>query len=528
MVTEAEELAAQAKANVSNPDHPHYDPTYNPNDPATQSAMANGLMPGQEAAATSTTNNPATPEIPPTAPTVVPSNGDYKTLGQALKAGVDDITNHTEDRKPVASNSQVAAIRPTATSGSGNSIDNTYIKDRKALNDQEKGINTEANKRTTDDLYQLSAAHDIYNDSIRKADLQRKLDDHQDAYDRGKTQRMMEARDADRDAKAQDLFNTKIDPQHWYKEKGTAGSIVAALSIAAGAFAAAMPHTGSHVNQAEGIINNAIDRDVDAQKSNLDKKWKLLNWQGTQDEKKAVQAMWMDQQNRDARRDANNAVKQQAAQMLQGTTDQVAINGLKTVIDNRDKDNIKLTEQSSDLAYSIHKKEQAQAAAAQASNPYSATNLTKGYAAYTTKANEANLAHPDKPVAIMSRDQWLNTQTGGGVSAPSGSGSRQQLDVVNGLKGIKELYQHPIDVNTPEGRGKLKAYAMQIKLGLPFLQSGSRRLMETELQLTEDMLGSHDLIKGDFLGERTASIDTILKSLDGTTPDSDPGVTEDK
>jgi hypothetical protein len=95
-------------------------------------------------------------------------------------------------------------------------------------------------------------------------------------------------RDAASQKKAELIRAMKIDPTHWYKEKGTAGSILAAISIGLGAFGAAMPHTANHENYALDIITKAIDRDVDAQKEDIANKRDDVKTEMSQNDKKYV------------------------------------------------------------------------------------------------------------------------------------------------------------------------------------------------------------------------------------------------
>lgn len=69
------------------------------------------------------------------------------------------------------------------------------------------------------------------------------------------------------------MQSQQIDPQRFFKERGTWSQLSAALSIAAGAYASAL--TGGP-NAALSIVNQAIDRDIDAQKSELQKKKDLV------------------------------------------------------------------------------------------------------------------------------------------------------------------------------------------------------------------------------------------------------------
>jgi hypothetical protein len=71
----------------------------------------------------------------------------------------------------------------------------------------------------------------------------------------------------DRNAKHRAMH---VDPGKWYKDRGTAGSVLAALASAAGAFGANMPHSGGK-NYAQEILDKSQQRELDAQKENIDK-----------------------------------------------------------------------------------------------------------------------------------------------------------------------------------------------------------------------------------------------------------------
>jgi hypothetical protein len=67
-----------------------------------------------------------------------------------------------------------------------------------------------------------------------------------------------------------ELKTAKIDPHHFWADKGTGSKIMAAVAIGLGAIGGAM--TGKGDNPALEIINKAIDRDIDAQRANLSQK----------------------------------------------------------------------------------------------------------------------------------------------------------------------------------------------------------------------------------------------------------------
>ncbi len=71
-----------------------------------------------------------------------------------------------------------------------------------------------------------------------------------------------------------DIATSKIDPQAFWQNKGTGQKIAATLGIILGGIGQAF---GGGENQALKLINDAIEKDIDAQKANLGKKQGLLS-----------------------------------------------------------------------------------------------------------------------------------------------------------------------------------------------------------------------------------------------------------
>ena len=69
------------------------------------------------------------------------------------------------------------------------------------------------------------------------------------------------------------IANGKIDPNHYWAEKGTGGRISASIGLLLSGLGAGLGHTE---NMAMKVIQSNIDRDISAQKDNLDTKKSLL------------------------------------------------------------------------------------------------------------------------------------------------------------------------------------------------------------------------------------------------------------
>lgn len=105
---------------------------------------------------------------------------------------------------------------------------------------------------------------------IQKADAARLAD-----IDKQRAARRLEADKADAAIRTdiEEFKNTKIDPNHMWATASTGRKIAGAISLFIGGFLE--PVTGK--NSALTIINQAIDRDIDAQKSALQARGEALN-----------------------------------------------------------------------------------------------------------------------------------------------------------------------------------------------------------------------------------------------------------
>ena len=99
----------------------------------------------------------------------------------------------------------------------------------------------------------LSAQQDMQANAARRADLMAQTKQSQ----------------AKIQSKLDELEAQGVDPNHYWREQSTGSKIAAGILVGFGGFAQGMnAHLGGH-NAALDIINGAIERDVDAQKTNL-------------------------------------------------------------------------------------------------------------------------------------------------------------------------------------------------------------------------------------------------------------------
>lgn len=132
------------------------------------------------------------------------------------------------------------------------------------------GILDDADKASSDRVLGQQLAHQSFIDDQTRIAAERKAIED-------KAQSSADMRDKEIRAQIKDLQAKGIDPERMWNNAGTGTKILAALSMAGGAFGSAVPHTGGKGrNYAMELINGAIDKDIAAQKVNYDKKWDAL------------------------------------------------------------------------------------------------------------------------------------------------------------------------------------------------------------------------------------------------------------
>ena len=132
---------------------------------------------------------------------------------------------------------------------------------------------------------------------------------------------------ADRDEIRKSIMNSTVDPNHYWAERGTGGRIMASIGLALAGIGGGLMKTGG--NAALDVIQKNIDRDINAQKVNLETKQSLLrdNYERTGDLRLAhneTQLFYLNQTKAQVEKLASTAKGKQAlsnAQYLGATLD---------------------------------------------------------------------------------------------------------------------------------------------------------------------------------------------------------------
>lgn len=118
---------------------------------------------------------------------------------------------------------------------------------------------------------QQTMTADLYNQAAQKISQQ------EDEWDqlRAEYARNQDIRMAELDNLTTEIQNTRIDPSNYWRNQGALGAALSVIGLALGAYVQGRS-MGQVPNLALGELNKAIDRDIDAQKANLDIKGKAL------------------------------------------------------------------------------------------------------------------------------------------------------------------------------------------------------------------------------------------------------------
>lgn len=178
-----------------------------------------------------------------------------------VSLGLQDMANLGKEVRPKVSKADLVPppVTPSASGYTGSTM-NSIKGIEHGFQETAKGIAGEyaaAGRAEVEKAKQLGVLNDELAKQKAKADLrevdrQRSIDEMRQKYD------VVAA-----DVKA----NSQIDPNRYWASKSTGAKIGAAISIALGAIGAGLQGRGD--NAALGIIKDAIDKDIDAQKANI-------------------------------------------------------------------------------------------------------------------------------------------------------------------------------------------------------------------------------------------------------------------
>lgn len=383
----------------------------------------------------------------------------------------------------------------------------TYDKEQEALRDQQHIL--ESGRLQADKLAQGAQLEDFMSGVDFRQEQQRIRDE-------------ANQRDAQHDEKARLLRQQKVDPNHWFKERGTAGSILAAIAMGAGAFGAAMPHSGNHQNFAMDIINRSIDRDVDAQKDSIEQGWKDLQFEGDQNQKKLAREQYMLQQRQDIRRQSYDHALTMIGMQKQNTQDAARASQLDMLAQSVAREKTKLTEQGIQERLQVAIKERAAAAAASKKAELTPQQIIEHAKKLYEDPNWKAPQGMGREEAALRTAQSFASGGKGSVGASidkggPGANKNQEninaaIEVVRGIDRIQQIMADPMLANSAKGRAELDELTRAGSLAYPRMHTGSTRINEAELKAAHEAYsGAGGLIRSDLFGTNKTTLDVIKR-----------------
>lgn len=334
-----------------------------------------------------------------------------------------------------------------------------------------------------------------------------------------------------------------IDPKHWWKEAGVGGSIIAALSMGLGALGSGLSgiHGSATPNYAMQIIDNAINRDMQAQKDNLETQWnKIAKEQGLSNNKYARDQWIVEQQSQDAEKKYNLVLNQLDSLAHQSKSEVVVKNAeiLNAQIEQR---LIAIQQKTQDRMYAVAQEDERKAAAAAANSPAAIANrkyndASKAYDQYF----DAKKAKGEVP---QDRDSWMAerlnrlppTSDSGGAGGKIDDALKNDTikkrtaiaDAKDALQNLKKWYDRSIPdrIMTRNERDALRA-AAQLKLAkvgeLGALSGGDLDIVNKQVggQGTTDPFGFSTQPIDVTLGVLDRQDQNLLNILSGKAPQS--------
>lgn len=209
------------------------------------------------------TNPTGSPDWATTAPATTPDKGQRKLTFVADEAAPQKRAESPQAPAPAASTPPPAGVgrisTPRQDPAIQGRIDAGVDQQKTALGEQGRlAVETSEKQGAAIEAGMVEAAKVDAQQQKMAADYQVARASQQQKFDR----------------LTQQYADTQIDPGRYWANRGGSEKVLAAIGLALGSF------SPDGINRSVAIINNAIDRDIDAQKANLSKKGAAVQQQG--------------------------------------------------------------------------------------------------------------------------------------------------------------------------------------------------------------------------------------------------------
>ena len=220
------------------------------------------------------------------------------------------------------------------------------------------------------------------------------------------------------------------DPDRWYKKRGTAGGIMAAIAMGMGAFGASINKTQ---NFAQEIIEKSINDDLEAQQSEIEKAGKIAANSVAAEDRHFVKTEAERHQRNVAKTQTIANAMQQMDMVAANTNDADAISRLASMREDLKGRMADIRKDMADSLLATYKRD----AAAANSQAYSED---KKYDAYLEDILKHNAANPEKRAEILSKQQWKDLRSGTHHVERDLTGTASGKD-----KGLNEIQTRQLD-----------------------------------------------------------------------------------
>lgn len=368
------------------------------------------------------------------------------------------------------------------------------------------------------------------NIAARQAQEQAKLQEQHNAQRTALAQTYDQKRQ-DLQARSDQLFNdissSKIDPNRLWNKASNGQKVTASIGLILGGIGAGLTHGPNYAQQ---VVDGAIDRDIDAQKTELGKKQNLLSHyvqqghdlrEAQQLAKADMQDVFAGQMNAAALKFGGPMAQQKAleeAAKIRGNAAQIREQVLGNSMDRQLKAmQINLAQQQMEQAQKLQRQ------MAGGLTPELLAQLPPDHPLRKSAvllSEEEPVMHDGKPVMnkdgepLVQRVRTVHQALNEGVAKKAQDDLETNSETLDKVRELKRFVaQHPRGTWTATDNQNAKTLANDIKLSWLKTQEGVGRLNENEMEMLNEMIADPRSLWGGITGKSKASAEALEKAV---------------